>query len=313
MSETWTRTGRVLYGCMGLGGGWDSTPYGAADITHAQMAVEAALQSGITGFDHADIYRYGKSEAVFGEVLARAPQLRERVFLQTKCGIRLPDRDRAGHYDLRAASIVQRVEESLTRLRTDVIDMLLLHRPDPLTDPREIAGAVSSLHGQGLVREFGVSNMSAEQIAALQAQMDVPLVVNQLEMSLSRRGWVESGVLVNTPGAGKSGFPLGTVEYCRAKGIQLQAWGALSRGQFTGSGTTEAARLVGDLAGRKRTTPEAIVLWWLQRHPAGIVPVVGTTRPERIAACRDAVLREPDLSHEEWYELWTAARGEALP
>ncbi|MGW7073598.1 aldo/keto reductase [Streptomyces sp. NPDC054855] len=312
-SRTDVRTGRVLYGCMGLGGTWDTTPYAAEDIATAEAAVDAALEAGITVFDQADIYRHGKSEAVFGEVLARASGLRERIVLQTKCGIRLADGDRPGLYDLRGPTIVQRVEESLTRLRTDVIDVLLLHRPDPLTGPEEIAKALASLHGQGLVRRFGVSNMSAAQIAHLRAHVDVPLVANQLEMSLECRDWVEAGVLVNTPAAADSGFPHGTLEYCTANGIQLQAWGALARGRFTGGGETPTARLVADLAARKRTTPETILLWWLQRHPAQIAPVIGTSRPDRILACRDAVHREPDLTHEEWYALWTTARGGPLP
>lgn len=312
-SQTDVPAGPLLYGCMGLGGTWDTTPYAATDIAHAEAAVDAALAAGITAFDHADIYRHGKSEAVFGEVLARAPELRKRITLQTKCGIRLADGDRPGLYDLRGPSIVQRVEESLTRLRTDVIDVLLLHRPDPLTGPEEIAKALSSLHGQGLVRHFGVSNMSAAQIAHLQAQLDVPLVANQLEMSLASRDWLESGVLLNTPAAAENGFPHGTIEYCSAHKLQLQAWGSLAQGRFTGRGDSEAGHLVSRLAKSKQTTPETILLWWLQRHPARIAPVIGTSSPERILACRDAVHREPDLTHEEWYALWTTARGGPLP
>ncbi|MFE4369135.1 aldo/keto reductase family oxidoreductase [Streptomyces sp. NPDC056835] len=308
---------RLLYGCMGLGGGWDTTPYGAADIAEAEAAVEAALDSGITVFDLADIYRYGKSEAVFGEVLARAPGLRERIVLQTKCGIRLADGDRPGMYDLRGESIVSRVEESLGRLRTDVIDVLLLHRPDPLADPEDTARALTSLHRQKLVRRFGVSNMNAAQISLLQAHLDFPLVANQLEMSLHRRDWLEGGVLVNTPEAVSVGFPSGTLEHCRANGIRLQAWGALARGRFTGLQETPteqaAARHVAALAESKGTTPETILLWWLQRHPARIAPVVGSARPERIRACGDAARLDPDLTHEEWYALWINARGAALP
>ncbi|MFD9455526.1 aldo/keto reductase family oxidoreductase [Streptomyces sp. NPDC059985] len=308
---------RVLYGCMGLGGSWDPEPYGPSDIDAAEAAISAALDSGITVFDHADIYRHGKAEAVFGEVLARTPGLRERVTLQTKCGIRLADEDGPGRYDLRAGSITRRVEESLTRLRTDVIDVLLLHRPDPLADPDEIARALTSLRRQGLVRAFGVSNMGAAQIARLQSRLDVPLVANQLEMSLHSRDWVEAGVLLNTGGATANGFPFGTLEYCLDHGIRLQAWGALAQGRFTGRQETPAERatadLLADLARRKGTTPETVLLWWLMRHPAGIAPVVGSARPERVRACRDAALREPDLTHEEWYGLWTTARGVPLP
>ncbi|MFD6329596.1 aldo/keto reductase family oxidoreductase [Streptomyces niveus] len=316
--EAETKTGdRLLYGCMGLGGAWDTTPYGPGDIDAAEAAVQAALDIGISTFDHADIYRHGKSEAVFGEVLSRTPGLRERVVLQTKCGIRLADGDRPGIYDLRASSIVRRVEESLTRLRTDVIDVLLLHRPDPLADPDEVAGALTSLHEQGLVRRFGVSNMGGAQIAQLKSALGLPLVANQLEMSLQRRDWVEAGVLVNTPAAAGLGYPLGTTEYCRANGIALQAWGALAQGRYTGREETPdevaTARLVASLAEAKNTTPETILLWWLRRHPARIAPVVGSARPERIRACADAAVREPELSHEEWYDLWLTARGAPLP
>ncbi|MGA5193220.1 aldo/keto reductase [Streptomyces exfoliatus] len=307
------RGGRLVYGCMGLGGDWDTLPYGPGDIARAEAAVEAALDTGITAFDHADIYRYGKSEAVFGEVLSRAPGLRDRITLQTKVGIRLPEEGRPGLYDLRGPSVLRRVEESLARLRTDAVDVLLLHRPDPLADPEELAEALTSLHRQGLVRRFGVSNMNAAQIARLQSFLDVPLAVDQLEMSLHRRDWVEEGVLVNTPAGAGVGFPAGTVEYCGERGIELQAWGALAGGRFSDPQAGPAAALVARLAEAKGTTPETVVLWWLQRHPAGIVPVVGTSRPERIRACRDAVGRPPGLGHEEWYALWTAARGAPLP
>ncbi|MEU2630898.1 aldo/keto reductase, partial [Kitasatospora sp. NPDC007106] len=290
---------RLLYGCMGLGGDWDSEGYGPADIAAAEAAVGAALDAGITVFDHADIYRRGKAEAVFGEVLSRAPGLRERITVQTKCGIRLAEGDRPGIYDLRGSSIVRRVEESLTRLRTDVIDVLLLHRPDPLADPADVAEALMSLHRQGLVRAFGVSNTGAAQIEDLQAYLDVPLVANQLEMSLAQRDWLEAGVLVNTPAAAGNGFPFGTVEYCRRNGVRLQAWGALAQGRFTGRQQSEqerrTARLVAELAEAKGTTPETVVLWWLQRHPARIAPVVGSANPDRIRACRDAAVREPEL------------------
>lgn len=308
---------RLLYGCMGLGGSWDTTPYRAADADEAEVVIHAALDSGITAFDHADIYRHGKAEAVFGEVLARTPGLRERVTVQTKCGIRHAEGGRPGIYDLRGTSIVQRVEESLARLRTDFIDVLLLHRPDPLADPQDVAAALTSLHRQGLVRGFGVSNMSATQIAALQAHLELPLVANQLEMSLERRDWVEAGVLVNTSQAASNGFPLGTVEHCLAHGIQVQAWGPLAQGRFTGRQSTPAehatSRLLTSLAEKKGTTPETVLLWWLQRHPARIVPVIGTAKPDRVRACRDAALREPELSHEEWYDLWITARGADLP
>ncbi|MYV68806.1 aldo/keto reductase [Streptomyces sp. SID2131] len=302
---------------MGLGGPWDAESYTAADIETAEKAVEAALDSGITTFDHADIYGQGKAEAVFGEVLSRHPSLRARIGIQSKCGIVLARDDRPGLYDLRGASIVRRVEESLTRLRTDVLDTLLLHRPDPLADPEDVADALHSLHEQGLVRRFGVSNMNAPQIARLQAHLSLPLAVDQLEMSLARRDWLEDGVLVNTPASAANGFPTGTVEHCLAHGIALQAWAPLAQGRFTGRQETEeehaTAALVTRLAEAKDTTPETIVLWWLQRHPARVVPVIGTTSPTRIRSCRDAATTDPRLTHEEWYDLWITARGLPLP
>lgn len=302
---------------MGLGGAWDALEYGPAELAHAEAAITAALEIGITWFDHADIYSNGKSEAVFGEVVARSAGLRERIGIQTKCGIRIARPDSPGLYDLRAESILARVRESLTRLRVDYVDVLLLHRPDPLAEPAEIARALATLRTDGVVRQFGVSNMSAPQIAHLQAQLDFPLVANQLEMSLHRRDWVEAGVLVNTAAAAANGFPHGTLEYCATNGISLQAWGPLAQGRFTGQAQAPAdeatSELVESLAAAKDTTPETIVLWWLQRHPARIAPVIGTANPVRIRACADAVGRGPELTYEEWYQLWVTARGDRLP
>jgi predicted oxidoreductase len=306
-----------LYGCMGLGGDWGVAGYGPKEIAAAEDAIAAALEIGVVTFDHADIYRSGKAEAVFGELLERSPDLRGRIQIQTKCGIRLAQDDAPGMYDLRGETIVRRVEESLGRLRTDVIDILLLHRPDPLAEPAEIAEALSSLHRQGLVRRVGVSNMSSHQIAHLQAHLDLPLVANQLEMSLYRRDWLEAGVLVNTAEAAANGFPLGTIEHCVANGIALQAWGSLARGRYSGQPQSESdrgtAELVASLAAAKDTTPETILLWWLQKHPGRIAPVIGTTNPARIRACRGAATEPPDLTHEEWYRLWITARGAPIP
>jgi predicted oxidoreductase len=292
---------KPLYGCMGL-----------ADLATAEAAIEAALEVGITTFDHADIYQGGKAEEHFGEVVERAG-LRDRVEIQTKCGIQLAP----ALYDLRGETIRRRVHESLGRLRTDRIDTLLLHRPDPLAPPAEIAAAFTALRDDGVVARFGVSNMSGEQIAHLQSHLDVPLVANQLEMSLHRRDWVEAGVLVNTAEATRNGLPPGTLEHCMANGVALQAWGALAQGRYSGRAETAedaaTADLVATLADARATTPETILLWWLQRHPARIAPVIGTTNPQRIRACADAVADEPRLTHEEWYDLWVTARGAPLP
>jgi predicted oxidoreductase len=308
---------RAWYGCMGLGGDWGNPHYTAADVAQAEAAVAAALDAGIRAFDHADIYRHGKSEAVFGEVLSADPAMRERVLIQTKCGLHLPTDDRIGYYDFRPAHIRDSVAASLERLRTDHVDVLLLHRPDALADWDAVAETLSDLHRHGLVRAIGVSNMDATQIGALQARLELPIVADQLELSLARRDFVEAGVLVNQQAGTAVNFPLGTLEHCTANRIQVQAWGALAQGRYTGrqqsADEVSTAALVTELARAKATTPETIVLWWLRRHPAHISPVIGSTSPERIRACRDAVTRDPDLTHEEWYRLWVAARGERLP
>jgi predicted oxidoreductase len=305
----------VIYGCMALGG--TGARPAEADVDRAGAAVRAALAVGITWFDHADIYGAGNAESVFGEVLAQSPPLRAQIVLQSKCGIRLATRTQPGTYDLRADSIIARAEDSLRRLQTDYLDVFLLHRPDALMRAAEVAHAFANLYERGLVREFGVSNMSAAQISSLQAACDQPLVINQLEMSLYHRDWVESGVLVNTREGADNGFPHGTIEHCQAHGIMLQAWGALAQGRFTGAPTSAAdeatGRLVTALADAKGTTPETIVLWWLRHHPASIVPIIGTANPQRIGACLDAVQRPSALSHDEWYRLWVQARGRELP
>ncbi|MCZ9884013.1 aldo/keto reductase [Arthrobacter sp. B2a2-09] len=315
-----TAPGRLIYGCMGLGGPWEGSEYGAAEVEQAAAAIEAAMGIGIALFDHADIYRSGKSEAVFGEVLAGTPGLREKIQLQTKCGIRLGQPGVEGHYDLSKDAILERVNGSLERLRTDYVDVLLLHRPDPLMEPAEVATAVGQLMAEGKVRQLGVSNMSGAQIAFLQDQLEVPIVANQLEMSLHRRAWLESTVLVNHDDALGYSFPHGTLEHCVGQGIELQAYGSLAQGRYTGStpdsstaADTATAALVAQLAEEKGVTPEAVLLGWLMKHPARISPVLGSSNPARIAACADAAAVAAAMTRAEWYGLWVAARGSKLP
>ncbi|HCB57804.1 MAG TPA: aldo/keto reductase [Arthrobacter bacterium] len=310
----------LIYGCMGLGGSWTDEPHGVEHVDEAAAAVEAALAAGITLFDHADIYRSGKSEAVFGEVLAATPGLRDRIRIQTKCGIRLHERGLATHYDLSRESILERVGGSLKRLQADYVDVLLLHRPDPLTDLAEVAAAVGQLLAAGKVRQVGVSNMSGAQIEALQDRLEVPVVANQLEMSLLKRAWLESQVLVNHPESLDYSFPHGTLEYCTSNGVAVQAYGALARGLYTGAAPesptaaeTAAAAMVRELASQYGTTGEAVLLGWLMKHPAGIAPVIGSVNPARIAACADAARVAEAMTRADWYGLWVAARGSNLP
>ncbi|MCT9624598.1 aldo/keto reductase [Pseudarthrobacter equi] len=310
----------LIYGCMGLGGSWTDEPHGPGHVDEAAAAVQAALDAGITLFDHADIYRNGKSEAVFGEVLASTPRLRGRIRLQTKCGIRLNERGLQTHYDLSRDAILERVNGSLERLRTDYVDILLLHRPDPLADPAEVASAVGQLMSEGKVRQLGVSNMSAAQIEVLQDRLEAPVVANQLEMSLLKRAWLESQVLVNHAEHLDYSFPHGTLEYCTRNNITLQAYGSLARGLYTGadqespaSSEAATAELVTELAAEHVTSGESILLGWLMKHPAGIAPVIGTVNPGRIRACGDAARVAKALTRADWYRLWVTARGSNIP
>ncbi|MET3933029.1 aldo/keto reductase [Arthrobacter sp. OAP107] len=312
--------GRLLYGCMGLGGDWSTEPHEITDVEAAAEAIDAALDIGVTLFDHADIYRHGKAEAVFGEVLAGTSGLRERIQLQTKCGIRLNERGLETHYDLSADAIMERVNGSLERLRTDYVDILLLHRPDPLMDPAEVAAAVGKLMAEGKVRALGVSNMSAAQIEFLQDSLETPVVANQLELSLLKRDWLESTVLVNHPDAHSYSFPHGTLEYCARRGITLQAYGALARGHYTGNpperptpAESATAALLAEMAREKDTTMEAVLLGWLMKHPAGIAPVIGSANPDRIRACAGAARAAETMTRAEWYRLWVTARGSNIP
>lgn len=305
-------------GCMGLGGEWDAATSTIEHIQQANALIDASLESGINLFDHADIYTRGKAEAVFGEVLKDRPDLRESIFIQSKCGIRLADQQWAGRYDFSEQWIISSVENSLKRLNTEYLDILLLHRPDPLMEPEEVASAFAKLQSSGKVKHFGVSNMNGHQIKFLRHFVDQPIVVNQMQMSLTHLDWLNDGVTVNHGDSANNTFTAGTVEYCRSHNIQLQAWGSLSKGLFTGlpvdnepAAIQATAALVAQMATEFGVSKEAIVLAWLLRHSAAIQPVIGTTNPERIRACGQA--ESIQLSREQWYQLYVTARGHRLP
>jgi len=310
---------RIALGCMGLGGGWDREPITAEHIKQGHEAVDAALSIGINMFDHADIYTRGKAEKVFGEIFKERPGLRGEIILQSKCGIKLMEPgDSSNVFDFSSEHILDSVDGTLKRLGTEYIDILLLHRPDPLMDPEEVAKALHRLKAAGKVRHFGVSNMSAAQIKLLQAYCDEPFVVNQLHMSLAQIAWLDAVVSVNREPWKENTFPEGTLEHCRLENIQIQAWGPLAQGKFSGrpldgqpDNIVNTAAMVKTLAEEKGTTPEAIVLSWLMTHPAAIQPVIGTVNPLRIAACVDA--DKLALSRKEWYDLYVSSRGVRLP
>jgi predicted oxidoreductase len=307
---------RLALGCMGFGGSWNrEDAYTAEHIKQAEAAVDAALSIGITFFDHADIYTRGKAETVFGEVLKQQPQLREQIVIQSKVGIQLAEDGLPGRFNFSKEHILPSVDGILERLGIEYLDILLLHRPDPLMEPDEIAEAFTSLKQSGKVRHFGVSNMNPAQINFLQRSLAEPLIVNQLELSLLRYDWIDHGVHVNQKAGLRDNFPEGMMEMAQTDNIQLQAWGPLAQGRFSGKpsdnaneGELNTAALVKQLAEQKETTPEAIVLGWLMKHPARIQPVIGTVNPKRIIACQDAARQAELMTRDEWYTLLVSAR-----
>ncbi len=300
---------RIAYGCMQLSSAWDDTPLSTAERGRTAALVHAALERGITLFDHADIYARGKSERLFGEVLRAAPGLRERIVLQSKCGIRFADDPQPGmpgRYDFSYAHLVTSVEGILQRLGTDRLDLLLLHRPDPLCQPQEVARAFDHLLASGKVRHFGVSNHSGAQIALLQKHLDQRLVVNQIELSLRHHYPISEGILVNQTGTDAAGAA-GILDYCRQHELLVQAWSPLAGGKLSGP----AAALVAQLARSKGAPTEAVLLAWLLKHPAPIQPIIGTTNFQRLADSCHA--QSIELTREEWYALLAAARGKGVP
>jgi predicted oxidoreductase len=312
---------RLCAGCMGLGGGWGrDTVLTREHEAEARAFIDAALENGINFFDHADIYAFGRAEEVFGRILRQRPGLRDSIVIQSKCGIRWRD-EAAGipqRFDFSAEHILKSVDAILTRLCTDRLDILLLHRPDVLWEGEEIARAFDTLKRAGKVRYFGVSNQNRHQMEYLQSFLPDPLVANQLEMNLLHHGFAEAGISFNQSAPGYPDGWEGVLEYCRLKGVSLQAWSPLARGVLSGKATDKqsetvmkTAALVADMARLRGVPAEAIVLAWLLRHPARIVPVLGTTKPQRIADCAKAL--DVRLSREEWYLLFATARGKAMP
>lgn len=299
------RVARIALGCMGLTGTWNPAEVGPANRHRAIAAFEAALEAGITLFDHADIYGGGTCEEVFKDCLAAVPGSRERIVIATKGGIVLGQ----GHYNLTASSITECAERSLRRMDIDYIDLYQLHRPDPLTHPAETAGALNSLLRRGFIRAVGVSNYYPEQIRALQRYLDAPLRSNQIEISLTRltplyEGW-DGGD--------------GTLDQCMALGLTPLAWSPLGGGPLTGrdaggAGTPHLQELRAELAAqaeRYQATVTQIALAWLLAHPAGIIPLVGSANPDHIREAAAAV--RVILDRADWYRLWTAAAGHAVP
>ncbi len=310
------RVSRIAYGCMGIGGDWSAAPLSDQTRKQAMACVRAALDEGINFFDHADIYGRSKAEEAFSGIWKERPGLRPTILVQSKCGIRFEDDPKGTpfRYDFSKEHILRSVEGSLRRLGTDYLDFLLLHRPDALVEPEEVAGAFDRLAADGKVRVFGVSNHSAWQIELLKRWFTQPLVVNQLEVNVTHNQLINAGVSVNQDQPAMPTHGEGTLEYCRLHDITIQAWSPLAHGAFaraTGGQGDERVRKVVEvaksMAAEKGVDMDAVLVAWLLRHPARIQPILGTTKPERIkAACRaDGV----QMSREEWYRLFAAGRG----
>lgn len=307
------------YGCMNIGQRWDQSVLEEKDIERTKESVMTAFEQGINFFDHADIYTYGKSEVAFGELLYEEPSLRQQMIIQTKCGIRFQDEPKPGsphRYDFSAQHIVKSVNESLDRLQTDYIDILLLHRPDPLCEPEEVAIAFAELHSAGKVRHFGVSNHTSMQIELLKKYVDYPILFNQIELNLIHNQLIYEGINFNQDVAIPS-LTHGTLDYCRLNDIIIQAWSPLAKGLLTNDSLNkseieiETSELLEDMAVSKHSTPEGIMLSWLLKHPAGIQPIIGTTKARRILDACKAV--KVELTREEWYHLLNTAKGKNLP
>jgi len=292
---------RLAYGC------WRIADNGSAAAGRA--AVIAAVESGYTLFDHADIYAEGEAEKLFGQVLAEVSGLRERILIATKCGIRKPGDPKPTspyRYDFSREYIVRSCEGSLRRLGIETIDLYLLHRPDYLMDPAEVASAFSELKQAGKVRGFGVSNFRPSQWKALQSACPMPLIANQVEISLANLACLEDG----------------TLDQALTENITVMAWSPLAGGKLADGPRrilpaqeaypTEAIVTALDVIARARgTTRTVVALAWLLRHPARLLPLVGSTRPQSI---RDAARADTfDLCRDEWYVLLEAARGQPLP
>ena len=317
-------THRLALGCMGLGGSWNDKSYDQNHIKQAHSAIETALEEGIHFFDHADIYARGKAEAVFGEILKSKPGLREKIFIQTKCGIRLPGDPpgiEQGRYDFSRKHILDSVDQSLMRLKTEYLDMLLLHRPDPLVEPEEVAEAFENLNQNGKVREFGVSNHTPAQMELLLKYLTVPIRSNQIEFHLLHSGMLDGGIAGSPNPVDPSGLE-GTIEFCRIHQIQIQAWSPISKGFLSGRSyqgkdgklkerILKCKAKIDEFSKKHQAPAEAIVVSWILHHPARILPVLGSKNPDRIRRCARSL--EVKLSREEWFELYCLGRGSNLP
>ena len=279
------------------------------DTPTAETYVNTALESGINFFDHADIYGGGKSEEVFGKLFAGNPSLRDAMFLQSKCGIR------PGFFDFSKEYILASVDGILSRLHTDHLDALLLHRPDALMEPEEVQEAFDQLYQSGKVIRFGVSNMNPMQMQLLKTGVRFPLCANQVQMSVAHTPMLDAGFQANMHSDGAVNRDGGILEYCRIQDMIVQTWSPLQYGYFEGTflNNEKMPQLnaqLNTLAEKYGVAPDTIAYAWLLRYPAKMQVITGTTTPARIRTA--AAAADITLSREDWYALYRSA-GNILP
>lgn len=284
----------------------------ALTSTKAAEVLETALESGINFIDSADMYGDGKSELVFGEALKEANISRDKFFIQSKGGIVTGDEKR---YDFSKQHLLDSVDGILERMGIDYLDSYLLHRPDPLMEPEEIAEAFDILQASGKVRHFGVSNFNPEQFQLLQAHVDQKLLINQLQFSIMHTGMIDYGMHTNMTDTRSFDHDGGVLEFSRRKGVTIQAWSPFQYGFFEGvfvdnDKFPELNELLEKLAKKYNTNKNAIATAWILRHPANMQVILGTMNPTRIR--ESAAGGEVTLTKQEWYDVYFAA-GNDLP
>lgn len=287
---------RLVYGVWRLADDADTSP------AHVGAKIAACLDQGITTFDHADLYGGHRCEALFGEALRAQPGLKREMQLVSKCDIAIPGpwapQRRLKYYDTSAAYIRASAERSLQLLGVERLDLLLIHRPDPFMDADETGAALDALVDAGLIGAAGVSNFLPHDVALLQSRMKHPLVTNQIELSLAARAPYTDGQLA----------------YAQQQRMKPMAWSPLGGGALLDAAHPVGARVLPALqriGAAQGVDADAVALAWLLAHPAGIVPVAGTNRLDRIARLTDAF--RVTLDRETWFELWTLAEGREVP
>jgi predicted oxidoreductase len=275
----------------------------------AERFIRTSMEAGANFFDHADIYGGGKCEEIFSDAIQMNADIREKMILQSKVGIR------KGMFDFSKEHILEGVDGILKRLNTEYLDILLLHRPDALVEPEEVAEAFDQLERSGKVRHFGVSNQNPMQIQLLKKSVKQPLVANQLQLSITNTTMIDAGINVNMENEAAVNRDGSILDYCRLHDITVQPWSPFQYGFFEGvflgnAKFPELNQKIDEIAAKHGVSNTTIAIAWLLRHPAGMQPVTGTMNIERLKDCCKAA--EIRLSREEWYEIYRAA-GNVLP